>query len=410
MPEAPDAPARQRFTRDLRRIREDREVTIAEVHEITQIATSQIQSFEAGSLYDKPAMNPVYLRAFVREYARAIGIPADAAAEHLEAALDGTYENQLAVQFLDVPPGVVERELSEASADPRQQSGEDESTEGESQGPSEEEGPEETESSVPPEAEDREEASDSEESVEPASEAREEEHFSPPDWLAEEGEAQGDPTREPPSTPAASGSSRQTSSEGTAGLEQAPFWSEYDWEAVLMGLSVLLLVALLAGLGFLYFTGSDSPSENGAPSAETTEEEKAPSSSASSDASPSPSAPPATLTLGDTLHLTVLATSKVQELRVQQDEDLRRPYWIEEGSALVFPFTRRVTVENQLDSIRLFVERYPYPTARTDSLGRVVLARSTVEAFADTLHGTPVSLSVQTDTAHIRTPPAEFEE
>lgn len=94
-------------------------------------------------------------------------------------------------------------------------------------------------------------------------------------------------------------------------------------------------------------------------------------------------------------------------MQVRQDEDLRRPYWIEEGKATVFPFTRRIMLENQLDEARLFLEQYPYPTSRTDSLGRVVIDRQTVEAFADTLRGSPATLSVEPDTVAIRTPSSE---
>ena len=100
----PDVPALQRFGRDLRRIREDRDVTTATVHTHTQAPESQIQSFEAGTLYEESTMNPVYLRAFVRAYAEAVDLPPHAVLDQLEAALSGNYQNQLAVQYLDVPP------------------------------------------------------------------------------------------------------------------------------------------------------------------------------------------------------------------------------------------------------------------------------------------------------------------
>ena len=108
--------------------------------------------------------------------------------------------------------------------------------------------------------------------------------------------------------------------------------------------------------------------------------------------------PLAQITLGDTLYATVLATSVVRELRVRQDDNLRRPYWIEEGEAMVFPFTRRITFQNQLDSLRLFLERYPYPTTRSDEQGQIVITRRTVQSFADTLRGAPVELSTSPDT------------
>jgi hypothetical protein len=88
-------------------------------------------------------------------------------------------------------------------------------------------------------------------------------------------------------------------------------------------------------------------------------------------------------------------------MRVQQDDDLRRPYWIEEGDVRVFPFTRRITFENQLDSLRLFLEDYPYPTTRTNEEGQIVISRDTAEQFVDTLRGTPAPFPAPYDTVQI---------
>jgi hypothetical protein len=97
--------------------------------------------------------------------------------------------------------------------------------------------------------------------------------------------------------------------------------------------------------------------------------------------------------------------SVVAGVRVQQDDDLRRPYWIEPGEAQVFPFTRRITVENQLDSLRLFLEDYPYPTTQTNEEGRIIISRDTAEQFADTLRGAPASFPTPSDTVRIGPPP-----
>jgi len=102
------------------------------------------------------------------------------------------------------------------------------------------------------------------------------------------------------------------------------------------------------------------------------------------------------------MFVTVLATAPVRELRVRQDDDLRRPYWIEEGDALVFPFARRITLQNQLDSLRLFLNRFSYPTTRPDA--RVVLTRDTVQQFAETLQGAPATISATPDTVPIEKP------
>jgi hypothetical protein len=113
------------------------------------------------------------------------------------------------------------------------------------------------------------------------------------------------------------------------------------------------------------------------------------------------------MTLGDTLYVTVLATSDVRGIRVQQDDSLRRPYWIREGEAMVFPFARRITLQNQLDSLRLLLDQYPYPSSRTDDEGRIVITRDTAEQYADTLRGSPVPVPGSPDTVLGTAPPTE---
>lgn len=99
--------------------------------------------------------------------------------------------------------------------------------------------------------------------------------------------------------------------------------------------------------------------------------------------------------MGDTIDVVVVAeTGPVQQIRVTQDTDSRRPYWIEQGRANRFPVLERIVIEEQLEKIRLLVEGYEFPTSRRDSLNRIVITRETAEAFADTLTGDPVPLNV----------------
>ena len=122
----------------------------------------------------------------------------------------------------------------------------------------------------------------------------------------------------------------------------------------------------------------------------------------SSSASSTPARPPADLTLGDTLHLTVIAEQDVSGIRIQRDDDLRRPYWIEANEASVFPFQRRVILTDPPETVdRVLVEGYPYPLDRTDAQDRIVIDRDTVAAFADTLRGPPADLPAEADTVEI---------
>jgi hypothetical protein len=174
--------------------------------------------------------------------------------------------------------------------------------------------------------------------------------------------------------------------------------------AVGIGAAVSLLLAgvlLFWGLG-----GFSDSSESGSGSGETPAALSAGAGSEASgdsvEAAEADRPPPANVTLGQTLHLTIVAETDISGLRIQRDDDLRRPYWIEAGEAAVFPFERRVIVSDPGEDIdRILVEGYPYPADRTDAQGRLVLTRDSIQSFADTLRGSPDEVAVPTDTIAI---------
>lgn len=106
----------------------------------------------------------------------------------------------------------------------------------------------------------------------------------------------------------------------------------------------------------------------------------------------------------------VAARAPVRGLRVTRDEDLRRPYWIEEQAATVFLASERLVIENPardgsvLDGLRVLVEGYAYPTDRRDARGRIVITRPDAGRFLDTARGAPARLSASPDT--VRAPGA----
>ncbi len=168
---------------------------------------------------------------------------------------------------------------------------------------------------------------------------------------------------------------------------------------------IVLFLVLVGGFGSLFVkSGEEGSSPSDAESVEkapTAEAGPSPSEASADSPAPAPEPSrraPADIALGDTLYVTVRATADVRELRVQQDDNLRRPYWIEEGEARVFPFTERVTLQNRLDSLQLLLEGYRYPITSTDAEGRVIIRRDTAEQFADTLRGAPVSITATPDT------------
>ena len=400
----PDVPALQRFGRDLRRIREDRDVTTATVHTHTQVPESQIQSFEAGTLYEESTMTPVYLRAFVRAYAEAVDLPPHAVLDQLESALSGNYQNQLAVQYLDVPPSASEPDSSTEQPDAASREDEQEIAPRGSPTGEEADSGEAAQSAVP----ERESGEMEGESDAPDLDLEDEKGSTAPtpggDAIVEQSEA---PEAGAPSQ--SSSGSRERPSAKSGGT----LWSE-NRGAFLVAIAGLFL---MAGVGALMITSSgetdpapNSPSESSA-RAVASADQSSPDTLAAADAAElterPPQAPPDDIVLGDTLHVTVHATGDVRELRVQQDDDLRRPYWIREGEAAVFPFARRITLQNQLDSLRLLVERYPFPESRTDDEGRIVITRDKAQRFLDTLRAGPSTVPSSPDTIRGAVPASE---
>jgi cytoskeletal protein RodZ len=179
-----------------------------------------------------------------------------------------------------------------------------------------------------------------------------------------------------------------------------------------IGFAVVLLV--LVGLGVAYFSsGGDEPTPTSAEPTATAagasaamEDTATASTGASADTTTSPESrpPPADVRLGPQINLLVLADSNVSALRIQRDDDLRRPYWIEEGEASLFPFEDRAIISSEYDDIRLYIEGYRYPVVPADTVGGLELTRARVQAFVDTLRGRPPSLSVSPDTIPVGEP------
>lgn len=361
MPDASAPSAIKRFARDLRKIREARAISLADVHDQIQVPLSDLEAFEEGTLFQRSRMSRVYLRAFVQSYAQALEVSPEAVVEALSEALDGGYENQLAVQFLDASP----QTPVDVSPDPSDETSEETTDENE-----EETGEEPVSADADLDAE------DARDSSRPPS--------GPVPPMRGSGR-QGGASRPRP------GRSRETG--GTVGAPSMPspqlLRTLSRPRVLLLGAIVLLLAG---GVGLSQLMGGDDTSPDRVQGASVSPSPPDPAQETDSTSTVSSSPPSPVLTLGDTLHVTVRANAPVRGLRVQQDDDLRRPYWIEAGEAMVFSFTERITIENELDRLQLLLEQHPYPTTRRDSLGRIRIDRATATRFADTLRSTPVAL------------------
>jgi hypothetical protein len=96
---------------DLRASREAAGVSIEQIQQETRIPADVIQRFEAGRLLTDSAFNVVYLKAFLRAYAGAVGVTPNRVLAAYEAVQAGTYRGELN------PAGpAVAAEVAEAAA------------------------------------------------------------------------------------------------------------------------------------------------------------------------------------------------------------------------------------------------------------------------------------------------------
>lgn len=498
--------AGKRFSRDMRLIREDRDISIDALHKETRISRTLIESFEQGGLYEHSTFNEVYLRSFVRAYAEVIDISSEQVLEGLNAALEGTYEDALAQEYLgstpvedanssqsaeseastskesDQPPsatpaaggpegrggivgppralGAEDQQEEEAERQTTSEAGaEEESTTEQDSDPTESKaGRRGGDTEEPPSPSDSEErpfsgpssghesgaeaqTSPDEETTEERPQDRSDDVSDStgdvPSWMEDQAEEDdGDPPspdRDAPSSgatlsgagedapaPDASGDMgivgeptavggqdappeppRPDSSpaSATAGARRQTGWLQFlrgeKQEMIWASIGIVVVLVVLIGLGIAYFSSTTS-AEQKTTDASAPDTAAAPATEDTTAAPPKP--PLADLTIGDTIYLTVFAEAPVSDIRIQRDEDLQRPYWIEEGEAEVYPFQQRITLENELGDIRLFMAGYPYPSALWDTTGQIIITRSEVEAFGDTLRGSPAALSVTPDT------------
>jgi hypothetical protein len=72
--------------------------------------------------------------------------------------------------------------------------------------------------------------------------------------------------------------------------------------------------------------------------------------------------------LPDTLLLVVRAvTDKVDPIRVKTDLDIRRPYWIDQGRSMTFPFVESIRIERHIDRISFEVLDRPISASIGDT-------------------------------------------
>jgi cytoskeletal protein RodZ len=407
--------AGQRLAADLRSKREEHGLSDDDLREKMRVPGGLVQAFESGQLLGHPMFNRVYLRSLVRSYADAAGVPSAAALSALASTLEGNYEE-----------GQLEREIEAYEREGKAESkrGEDAAVEEEPEAPEataaageEREAEAEEQSQEPdwttqsPPSASLEEARRREREKEERAQARRREREErarqqeqrrrqreeQQQQRREQRQQQKRPEREPEQQ-----EQRQREGDRPARRRRRDRRRSGSSNVGRWIVGAVLLAAVAAGVFFLV----QSP---GGGDAETAQSAAATSDTAAGGAeqpAQQDRPPPANLQLGEMMNFTVVADGgPVRDLKVTRDQDVRRPYWIEAGQAIVFPTSERIIIENPsqdesvLQNIRLLAEGHPYPTSRRDSLGRIVITRQDMQTFADTVRGEPAQIPTQRDTA-----------
>lgn len=313
-----------RFASDLKQIREKRGLSLDNVLDELKVPRGLLEHFERTALLDHEMFNRVYLRSFVRSYAQVVGLPVEEALAALEEVFEGRYLDRLAEKYLGI-----KRE----EAPPEVAAGEDA---GMPSGP----------------------VSGEEEPV-PA----------PP---AEEPAAET--TREPEQTvvPERARAVRAGRLAG-AGPHRRRQAEEGLWLRIVLGGALVVVLVLVA---YFFLLRSEPPPAEEAPA-------PVPEDTVAAEVPPPPPPPPV---LPDTMTVYLVAErGPLLRIRVRVDDDLRRPYWVEQGDSILFRPVNRISIQSRysLPRARITLEGHTYPVSPSDTM--VVISRETARAFLETL-------------------------
>ena len=366
-------PGLRDFLKDLKAIREKHKVSHEQVYYATKVNVQLIDEFENNGLIDHNLFNHLYLRAFVRSYSEVVGINPDKAVAYYESALNGGYERQLAISYLEFerPPRPVK--LGEAQDKKAQE-----------------------EISDPIEVV-TESFSDAEKAKAKAMPEEVEEEIETPATVTEKARSQVEQAlldsdeEEPawkrvervPVLGEAIATVRKAITSTTGPQSQNPMLQWALVASVLVIISILLFFLLRGGEEYI----SDEGLNTAGPDA-TEEISTVPAGSQDSLADAAPALQQlsaeqiASIVEADSIPVWVVAeVDRLAPFRVQVDNDLRRPYWLDQGDSTLFFFDRRMVVEEGLDLMRIQVDTFQYSTTFVDASGRLIINRDSLTTF-----------------------------
>ena len=340
------------FLGDLSAIREKRNVSLEALRDATKVYPNVILQFEEDGLKDHPLFNALYVRAFIRSYAQALGISAEEVLHAYDEALEGSYKRQLAIEHLDLPPEEIEAlQKAEPPAEPQEPVFTVDKFEFKN-----------------PQRRSRiddkiEEAAASGAAVTFIPKSKEQEHESAFAAFVDK--------------------AKKTVSTFLETGKQNPI---VQWGLVAGGIGLGLFVILQ----LLSFQSTDSNTADGS-SANTAQQatvntppevtESVANLPAEQLAVKSPRVP---VMLGDSIPMYIVAvTGKLDPFRLQKDRDLRRPYWLNEGDSMMIYVKDRAIIEDHLEAMKISIDGKAYPIYRTDSLAKVVITRDSIQTFLE---------------------------
>ncbi len=87
--------SRQQLARDLRALRENKQVSLETIHTETRIIKNVLREFEQNCLYNNSNFQIIYLRSLTRAYAKVIGLDEKMVLHALDLAIEGKYDGSL---------------------------------------------------------------------------------------------------------------------------------------------------------------------------------------------------------------------------------------------------------------------------------------------------------------------------
>ena len=344
------------FLTDLVEIRELFGITLDDIRARTKVYPHIIAQFEEDGLSEHPLFNQLYLKAFARSYAKVVGISPELVADAYEAALNGKYRRELAIEYLGLEIEHIENFVS---------------------------------------------------SKERVTQVVEEETHtieSAPALPDQDTTAAAKKVAEPKQRISQVKNEREVSfMEQIAALDL--YGKLRSWWVSALGDSSNrgivqwgVLAACIAAGAYLLFQlinipnsdiSTDLAGEPGSSFQEASVTEEDSTLNAAELVDPTEierkeriQSVLDQMNAQDSLQVFVVAEGgKLDPFRSKVDNDLRRPYWLNEGDSMSFWFAEEIVLEDNLASMRILYERIDFPIYQTDSTARVVITRDSISSI-----------------------------